>query len=324
MVLRSSARYGYDRLTERREGLVYGVLAYALWGVVAAYWKLLAEVGPLELLAHRALWGMGAFAILVAITGRIAALAAALRDPRVVGVMLGSATLLAVNWGVFVWATVRGHLLDASLGYFINPLISVTLGTLLLRERLARLQWIAIAMAAAGVAILTVRVGRVPWVALVLAGSFGLYGLVRKTANVDALIGSTIETVWMVPLALGYVSALGDGGAFGRADAATHALLVGTGVITAVPLVLFTSAARRLPLSTVGFLQYLAPTGQFLLAVFAYGEPVAADRLLAFAMIWAGLVAFSLDRVSSRPAGSCGPRGSAAPPGPRDRPRARP
>ena len=269
------------------------MLAYALWGVVAAYWKLLAHVRPLELLAHRALWGLLAFAVLVAISKQLPAVRAAICDRRVLATMALSATLLAINWGIFVWATVSGHLLDASLGYFINPLISVALGTLLLRERLSRLQWVAIALAAGGVALLTWRAGRLPWVALVLAGSFGCYGLVRKTAKVDALVGSTIETVLMVPVALGYV--LLTPGAFGHADVSTHLLLVGTGVITAVPLVMFTSSARRLPLSTIGFLQYLAPTGQFLLAALAYGEPVPIDRLAAFIVIWAGLACFSVD-----------------------------
>lgn len=279
-------------VSERRLGLLHGVLAYALWGIVAAYWKLLAHVDPVELLAHRALWALGAFGLLAAFARRLGAVRAALTDPRTLGTMAASATLLAINWGTFVWATVRGHLLDASLGYFINPLISVALGTLLLRERLGRLQWIAIGLAAAGVGLLTWRAGKLPWIALVLAGSFGLYGLVRKTARVDALVGSTIETIVIAPVAAVYLT-LVPGTA--DADVPTYLLLAGTGVVTAVPLVMFASAARRLPLSTVGFLQYLAPTGQFLLAALAYGEPVPLDRLAAFVVIWTGLVVFSLD-----------------------------
>lgn len=292
-------------MTERRKGLAHGILAYVLWGAVAAYWKLLAGVDAVELIAHRALWGLGAFAILIVVSGQLGALGRAARDLRTLGVMTLSGALLAVNWSVFVWATISGHLLDASLGYFINPLISVALGTIFLRERLSRLQWVALALAAAGVALLTWRAGRVPWVALVLAGTFGLYGLVRKTAKVDALVGSTIETLLMVPFAIGYLIVRGDAGAFGHADAATHVLLVGTGIITAVPLVLFTSSARRLPLSTVGFLQYLAPTGQFLLAVLAFGEPLQVERLTAFVVIWAGLAVFSFDlwQRAARPPG---------------------
>lgn len=279
-----------------RIGLAQGVIAYGLWGIVAAYWKLLAAVNPVELIAHRAVWGLGAFGIITVALGQWRPLLGALRDTRLVGVMAASGALLAVNWVVFVGATTHGHLLDASLGYFINPLVSIALGTLVLRERLRRLQWLAILLAAIGVGLLTWRAGRVPWIALVLATTFGLYGLVRKTARVDALVGSTMETILLAPIAAAYLIAI-HGGVMPTANGTTWALLVGTGVITAVPLVLFTSAARRLPLSTVGFLQYLAPTGQFLLAVLAFGEPLARDRLFAFAWIWAGLVVFSIDLV---------------------------
>lgn len=275
------------------------MLAYGLWGLVAAYWKLLAHVGPVELIAHRAVWGLFAFVAIAVAFGQGAALGSALRDVRLVGVMFVSAALLGVNWGLFVWATITGHLLDASLGYFINPLVSIALGTLVLRERLQRMQWIAITLAAIGVGLLTWRLGCVPWISLLLALTFGLYGLVRKTARVEALVGSAIETMLMAPVAAIYLATL-HGGVAVHADPTTMLLLVGTGVITAVPLVLFTSAARALPLSTVGFLQYLAPTGQFLLAVLAYGEPLAHDRLLAFVWIWAGLVVFSIDLARRR------------------------
>lgn len=289
-------------MTEHRKGLLQGVLAYGLWGAVAAYWKLLSDVDPVELVAHRAAWGLVTFMVIVAATGELGALRAALRDVRTLGVMGASGVLLAINWTMFVWATVSGHLLDASLGYFINPLVSVALGTIVLRERLSRLQWIAIGLATLGVAVLTWRAGRVPWVALLLASTFGVYGLVRKTAKVPALIGSTIETLLLVPIAVTYLIVIADHGALGHADAMTTALLVGTGVVTAVPLVLFTSSARRLPLSTIGFLQYLAPTGQFILAVTLFGEPLALDRLAAFIVIWTGLVVFSIDLLRSRQA----------------------
>jgi chloramphenicol-sensitive protein RarD len=277
-----------------RKGLVHGVTAYALWGAVAAYWKLLRHVDPVELIAHRAVWGLGAFVVLAAVAGQLSAVGRALRTPRTVAVMALSASLLAINWAIFVWATISGHLLEASLGYFINPLISVALGTLVLREKLRRLQWIALGLAAAGVAVLTWRAGQVPWIALVLSTTFGAYGLVRKMAAVEALVGSTVETVLLVPLAIGYLAYHG-GGQLAIGDTQTITLCVGTGVITAVPLILFTSAARLLPLSTVGFLQYLAPTGQFFLAVLAFGEPLAHDKLAAFVLIWIGLAVFSAD-----------------------------
>ncbi len=284
-------------MSPTRKGLVHGVIAYGLWGIVAAYWKLLKTVDPVELIAHRAVWGLGAFGGLILAAGQLPALRVALRDRRIVGVMLLSATLLAVNWAIFVWATISGHLLEASLGYFINPLVSVALGTLVLREHLRRLQWIAIGLAALGVSVVAWRAGQVPWIALVLAGTWGAYGLVRKTAKVEALVGSAVETVILAPIAIVYLAVLASrgGGALGHAEITTLLLLVGTGVVTAVPLVFFTSAARVLPLSTVGFLQYLAPTGQFLLAVVAFGEPLSHDRLAAFALISIGLAMFSVD-----------------------------
>lgn len=284
-------------MSPTRKGLVHGVIAYGLWGIVAAYWKLLKTVDPVELIAHRAVWGLGAFAVLTLAAGQLPALRVALRDRRTLAVMSLSATLLAVNWAIFVWATISGHLLEASLGYFINPLVSVALGTLVLRERLRRLQWVAIGLAAAGVGVVALRGGQVPWISLVLAATWGAYGLVRKTAKVDALVGSAVETLILAPVAVVYLTALASrgGGSLGHAEATTVLLLIGTGIVTAVPLVFFTSAARVLPLSTVGFLQYLAPTGQFLLAVVAFGEPLAHDRLAAFGLIWVGLAAFSID-----------------------------
>jgi len=263
---------------------------------VPAYWKPLAGVDAVGLIAHRALWGLLTFVAIVVLAGQWSTLRASARDKRIVGVMAVSSALLAINWAVFIAATLHGYLLEASLGYFINPLFSIALGTLVLRERLRRLQWIAITLAGVGVALMTWRTGRVPWVALVLASTFGLYGLVRKTARVEAMVGSAIETFLMVPVALVYLAVLG-GGTIVHTDLPTTLLIASTGVVTAVPLVLFASAARKLPLSTVGFLQYLAPTGQFLLAVLAFGEPLAHGRLFAFGWIWAGLVVFSIDLV---------------------------
>jgi chloramphenicol-sensitive protein RarD len=292
-------------VNDSRRGILYGALAYGLWGVVPAFWKLLAQIPALELLGHRVVWGLLTLLVLVAVTGRGEATRQALRDRRVLVAMACSSVLLSINWGTFVYAVSAGHLLEASLGYFINPLVSVALGVLVLGEKLRRAQKLAIALAALGVVALTLHRGHLPYLALVLAFSFGLYGLVRKTAKVESLAGSTVETALMSPVALvglGLLLARGDG-SLGHADATTHALLLATGVVTTIPLLLFTSAARRLPLSTVGFLQYLAPTGQFLLAVLAYDEPFSSGTLIAFAVIWAGLAVFSYDawQSSSRP-----------------------
>lgn len=280
-----------------RRGLAYGVVAYLLWGIVPLFWKLLDDVPPAEVLAHRAVWGLAVFALLARATGHGAALRAAARDRRTIAAMALSGVLVAINWGTFVGAVATGHLLDASLGYFMNPLTSVALGTIALRERLRALQWLAIGLAAAGVCLIAWRAGRLPWISLLLAGSWGLYGLVRKVVRVEALVGSTIETALLAPLGAAYLVylAASGGGALGRAPVGTQALLAATGLVTAGPLLLFTSAARRLPLSTVGFLQYLAPTGQFLIAVAAFGEPLAEGKLAAFGLIWLGLAAFSID-----------------------------
>jgi chloramphenicol-sensitive protein RarD len=285
---------------------LYGALAYGVWGLVPAFWKLLAQIPALELIGHRVVWGVLTLLVLVAATGRVEATKQALRDRRVLVAMACSSVLLSINWGTFVYAVSAGRLLEASLGYFINPLVSVALGVLALGEKLRRAQKLAIALAAIGVVALTLHLGHLPYLALVLAFSFGLYGLVRKTAKVESLAGSTVETALMSPIALiglGLLFARGTG-ALGHADAATHALLITTGLISTIPLLLFTSAARRLPLSTVGFLQYLAPTGQFLLAVLVYDEPFSSGTLTAFAVIWAGLAVFSYDawQSSSRPA----------------------
>jgi chloramphenicol-sensitive protein RarD len=290
---------------EARRGLALGIAAYAFWGVVPLYWRLLRHVDAVEILAHRTVWGIIAFAILAAAFGVGPAIRAALRDRRALIALAVSGALLAVNWGVFIHAVATDHLLDASLGYFINPLVSVLLGMVVLGERLRRLQWAALALAAAGVAQVALARGGLPWIALVLAASFGLYGLLRKTAPVDALAGSTIETGFIAPLGAGYLVYLAatGGGALGHVDGASHALLALTGLVTALPLVWFTAAARRLPLSTVGFLQYLAPTGQFLSAVLIFREPFAARELAAFVCIWAGLVVFSIDLWRRRPPG---------------------
>jgi chloramphenicol-sensitive protein RarD len=276
---------------------LHGTLAYSMWGMVPAFWKLLSQVPALELLSHRVVWGLLTLLSLTALSGGLAATKQALRDRRVLLTMAISSLLLTINWGTFVYAVSANRLLEASLGYFINPLVSVALGVMVLRERLRRAQKIAIALAMVGVIALTIQRGQPPYLSLLLASTFGLYGLVRKTARVESLAGTTIETAIMLPAALGFLGVLlsRDQGALMHASITTHLLLVVTGIVTAVPLLLFTSAARRLPLSTVGFLQYLAPSGQFFLAVLVYGEPFSAATFAAFAVIWAGLATFSYD-----------------------------
>lgn len=287
---------------ERRLGLLLGVLAYASWGVVPLFWRQLRAIDAVEILAHRAVWGLVAFVALALGTGQRAAIATAMRQPRTLAILLGTGLLLAVNWGLFIWATLSGHLVQASLGYFVNPLVSVALGVGFLGETLSRRMQAAIALAAIGVGWLTVASGGLPWVALALALTFGIYGLVRKVIAVPALVGSTIETALIAPVGvayLAYLAARGEG-ALGHVDLGTHGLLLATGVVTALPLAWFTASARRLPLSTVGLLQYLAPTGQLITALAVFGESLPRDRLIAFGFIWAALALFTVELIRGR------------------------
>jgi chloramphenicol-sensitive protein RarD len=276
-------------------GLGYGLLAYASWGLAPIFWKALARIPATELVAHRTVWGLATFAGLAFWRGHGPAMRKALGDARTLRTLVLAALLLSSNWLIFIYATVSGRVIEASLGYFINPLVNVLLGMLLLGERLRRVQWVSVGLATLGVLALTLRTGGVPWISLYLAVSFALYGYLRKTVAVDALPGSTVETLCVAPLGLAYLVWLGADGHFGRVDVTTHALLLATGAITALPLLWFTHAARRLPLSTLGFLQYLSPSVQLLLAVVLYGESFTRAHQQGFGCIWAGLVVFSLD-----------------------------
>ena len=278
-------------------GLAYGLAAFGAWGIVPVFWKQLTHIPTPELLVQRVVWGLVAFLLVLWLRGRGRDLRRALTDRRALGALALSAALLASNWLTFLYAMATDRVLHASLGYFINPLVSMLLGVLLLGERLRRAQWLAVALAAVGVSLYATQTDTVPWISLVLAGTFGLYGLLRKTVAIDALPGSTIEMVVLIVPALGYGLFLQMNGQshFGHADALTHGLFLGTGLVTALPLLWFANAVRRLPLTTVGFLQYLAPTGQFLLAIFIYDEPFGGVHLASFFAIWTGLALFTGD-----------------------------
>jgi chloramphenicol-sensitive protein RarD len=265
--------------------------------VLPVYWKLLAAVPAHEILAHRIVWSVPLLAGWLAVRGRGGELRAAVAAPRVLAVLAVTTVLIAGNWWTYIWAVNSGRIVEASLGYFINPLVSVVLGVIFLRERLGRRRVLALALAAAGVAVLTLRLGRLPWVAFALALSFGLYGLLRKQVRAEAETGLLVETAFLWPFALGFLwlrEAAGEA-AFGHTGTGGGVLLAATGVVTVLPLVWFTRGARRLPLATIGFLQYLAPTLQFLLGVAVYREPFTAGHLAAFALIWAGLAVFTVD-----------------------------
>jgi chloramphenicol-sensitive protein RarD len=282
---------------ERWAGAGYAVAAYAWWGLVPAYWKLLGAVPPLEIVSHRVVWSLLFTGPLVALLGRSSELREVLRDRRRRLALCASGALIAVNWGIFIWAVGAGRIVETSFGYFLNPLVSVALGVAFLGERLRPPQIAALGFAALGVLVLGVGSGTTPWIPLALALTFALYGLVRKVTRVSSLVGLTIETALVAPVALATLLALGAKGEshFAAGDPRTTTLLVLSGAVTALPLLWFARAARRLPLSTLGLFQYLAPSLAALLAVSFYGESFSPTRALALLCIWAGIALFSLD-----------------------------
>lgn len=278
-------------------GLFYAAGAYALWGLFPLYFQRVATVPAFEVVLHRSLWSMVVVLALLTALRRWAWLREAAASPRRLAMFALSALLLSGNWMVYVWAVNQHRVVDTSLGYFINPLVSVLLGTLVLHERLRRVQWVAVALAGAGVLWLTVAAGQLPWIALLLAFSFGLYGLMRKTAALGALEGLALETLLLAPLALGLL-ALGvwkGTGALAGGDAGLIGWLVLGGPFTAVPLLLFAAGARRLPLATMGLLQYIAPSLTLALGLWVFHEPFDLTRLLGFALIWLALAVYSVE-----------------------------
>lgn len=284
-----------------RLGITAAAAAYVIWGLVPIFFKQLADVPAAEIIAHRIIWSL-LFMVAVLSFGRGFAPAFELaRQPALLLRVAIASALVMANWLTFVYGVNAGRILETSLGYFILPLFNVALGVLILKERLRPVQWVAVVLAALGVGLETWRIGGLPWISLVLAGSFGVYGLLRKQLPLDAASGLFLETACMTPLAalyLLYLFSVGASGAFHFGLVFSHdVLLVASGIVTAVPLLLFAIGARRLPLSVMGFLQYLAPTLTFLLAVFVYDEPMSPARLISFALIWIGLAAFTADLV---------------------------
>jgi chloramphenicol-sensitive protein RarD len=289
-----------------REGVAATLTAFLIWGLLPLYLRPLREVPPLEIMAQRVLWSCVLVYGLLLARGRARAPLAVLRERRTGLALLASAALVSVNWLVYVYAVAAGRTVDASLGYFINPLFNVLLGVLVLRERLRPVQWLAVALAASGVLWLALRAGELPWVALVLATSFASYGLIRKQIAVDAVVGLAAETTLIAPFALGYLL-------WNRPshDGFTTAWLALGGLVTAVPLALFAHGARLIPLATVGLMQYLAPTMQFACGVFVFGEPFRGPRAIGFTIIWVALAVYAaeglLRHALSRPRSDPGP-----------------
>ncbi len=282
-----------------RLGIIAGIAAYLIWGLVPIFFKQIAEVPAVEIIAHRVVWAMLLMTALIGFgRGFTDAWRVARIPAQLARIALASALVIS-NWLTFVWGVNNGHIVEASLGYFILPLLNVALGVLVLKERMRRLQWVAVLCAATGVAIEATRADGLPWIALVLAGTFGIYGLLRKQLPLDAASGLFLETLCMLPPALGWLGwlAYSGQGHFGGSDglSASDLLLIATGPVTAIPLLLFAIAARRLPLSRIAFLQYLAPTIAFLIGVLVYHEPLDAQRMLSLAAIWVGLAVYSVD-----------------------------
>lgn len=278
-------------------GVAFALAAYVIWGLFPLYFKALEQVPSLQILAHRMVWSLLVVVLLLAVRRRWGWIRLLREQPAVVARFTLSALLLSSNWAIYIWAVNHGHVVDASLGYYINPLVNVALGALLLHERLRGLQWLALAIAAAGVSAMALEVGHLPWISLSLALTFGGYGLLRKTAPLGALEGLAVETAVLFPLALFYLYWLDVHGqnAFATAHASTRWLLAAAGPVTTVPLLLFAAGARRISMSLLGVLQYVTPSLQLALGVWLYREPFATVKIVGFALVWLGIAVFLLD-----------------------------
>jgi chloramphenicol-sensitive protein RarD len=279
------------------KGILYAFGAYLIWGLFPIYWKLLKHVPVTQLVGHRIIWSFVLLAAVLFVTRKWQELRAPISNRKILGIYFIAALLVGANWLIYVWAVNSSYIIEASLGYFINPLLSVFLGVVFLRERLRLFQWIAIGIAAAGVLFLTYDYGHLPWISLALAFTFGFYGLVKKIAPLSSLNGLTIETgILFLPalLFVTYQDRLGQG-AFLHSGIVSDLLMAGAGLITTIPLLLFVSAARRIPLSMVGIIHYITPTCQFLLGVLVYGEAFSPTRAIGFGIVWIALIIFGVD-----------------------------
>jgi len=282
---------------EARAGLLYGIGAYGMWGLVPLFWPLLKPAGAIEILAHRMVWSLAFVGIALLALRRWGWIPELVRDPRKLGLITVAAAVITVNWGLYIWSVNTGHVVEASLGYFINPLVTIALGVLVLKERLRPAQWAAVGVGFSAVLVLAVGYGQPPWISLTLAFSFAVYGLVKKKVNIGGLESLAAETAVQFLPALGYLVWLGTQGdlAFGSHGAGHTALLAATGIVTAAPLVCFGAAAIRVPLSTLGLLQYLAPTFQFLLGVVYFHEEMPPERWAGFSLVWLALTILTWD-----------------------------
>ncbi|MER5712454.1 EamA family transporter RarD [Streptomyces sp. NPDC002122] len=283
--------------SEGRAGLLYGIGAYGMWGLVPLFWPLLKPAGAVEILAHRMVWSLAFVGLALLALRRWSWIPELMRSPRKLALITVAAAVISVNWGLYIWSVNAGKVVEASLGYFINPLVTIALGVLVLKERLRPAQWAAVGVGFAAVLVLAIGYGQPPWISLTLAFSFAIYGLVKKKLNLGGLESLAAETAVLFLPALGYLIWLGAQGdlAFGSEGAGHAALLASTGIVTAVPLVCFGAAAIRVPLSTLGLLQYLAPTFQFLLGVLYFHEAMPPERWAGFSLVWLALTLLTWD-----------------------------
>ncbi|WP_369903178.1 EamA family transporter RarD [Bacillus manliponensis] len=286
-------------MESQKQGIVYAALAYMMWGILPVYWKLLDVVSAEEILAHRVIWAFAFMLLVLFIAGRLREFTrefvALFKRPKLFISLTIASVLISGNWFVYIWAVNHNHMIEASLGYYINPLVSILLGTVVLKEKLNFWQYIAVGLAFIGVMVLTFRYGSIPWIALSLALTFALYGLSKKMLNYDAMTGLTLETMLVTPVALLYVLMLTKQGvvSFGMLSVTTTLLLIGAGIVTALPLFYFAKGAKLIPLYMIGFLQYISPTINLLLALFVFGEHFTAAHMTAFIFIWIALLIFS-------------------------------
>ncbi|MFJ5813470.1 EamA family transporter RarD [Streptomyces sp. NPDC093108] len=284
-------------INEQRAGLLSGIGAYGLWGLVPLFWPLLKPAGAIEILAHRMAWSLGFVALALLVLRRWSWIGELIRQPKKLGLISVAAATITVNWGLYIWSVNNGHVVEASLGYFINPLVTIAMGVLLLGERLRPVQWVAVGTGLVAVLVLAIGYGRPPWISLTLAFSFATYGLMKKKVNMGGLESLTAETAVMFVPALGYLLWLGARGesTFTSEGAGHAALLASAGLVTAVPLILFGAAAIRVPLSTLGLLQYLAPAFQFVLGILYFHEAMPPERWAGFALVWLALTLLTWD-----------------------------
>ncbi len=293
---------GKEKRSEHSIGLINGYIAYIIWGAVILYWPYLAPAKPLEILAHRILWSLLFVAAILIYQKRIVSLRVVLKDARQMKLLAVASVFIAINWGLFIWASLNNHALDSSLGYYITPLLNVALGVFFFKEKLRRMQWLAIGIAAFAVLFITIAIGVVPWVALILASSFTIYGYVKKLANVQALESLMVETVILTPVAIGYLIWLEfNGGNTFLAYGLDHTLwMASAGIVTAIPLLAFGVAITRLPFTTLGMLQYIGPTIQFFVGIWILQEPMPKERFAGFVITWIALMILTIDALNNR------------------------